>query len=278
MEEIRQGWLNSHTTSGIRSAAPRACILDKPHLAQFLSQALTEAGVVTFTCSNKVSIAAALAEYRPDLVVLGSVADGIAALRAIEALASQRFNGLVLLIGQPAAPVTNAVQKLGVDLGLNMLPLLKAPFTQSTLRSAVAGLLGTTDAPIPAPDLDTTLNSTWLELWYQPKLAFRSFSLQGAEALVRMRHPRLGLLQPADFLPSADDERLIGLSRFVIRQALADWAWFLDRHGPLEIAINLPLICLRDPRLMDELVAQIPSHPRFDGLIIETNAAELLGN
>ena len=34
----------------------------------------------------------------------------------------------------------------------------------------------------------------WLELWYQPKIGSQALDLRGAEALIRMRHPRLGVV------------------------------------------------------------------------------------
>ncbi|HCE7951374.1 TPA: EAL domain-containing protein, partial [Pseudomonas aeruginosa] len=40
-----------------------------------------------------------------------------------------------------------------------------------------------------------------LELHYQPIVDLRSDQIVGAEALLRWRHPRLGLLLPGQFLP-----------------------------------------------------------------------------
>jgi EAL domain-containing protein (putative c-di-GMP-specific phosphodiesterase class I) len=37
----------------------------------------------------------------------------------------------------------------------------------------------------------------WLELWYQPKIGSQTLDLRGAEALIRMRHPQFGVVEPA---------------------------------------------------------------------------------
>ena len=50
-----------------------------------------------------------------------------------------------------------------------------------------------------AEDMAKALGAGWLELWYQPKIGSQILDLRGAEALVRMRHPRLGVLKPAAF-------------------------------------------------------------------------------
>jgi len=48
--------------------------------------------------------------------------------------------------------------------------------------------------PACAIDIAQALRAGWLELWYQPKLGSQALDLRGAEALIRMRHPQLGLV------------------------------------------------------------------------------------
>ncbi|EBK9556895.1 EAL domain-containing protein, partial [Salmonella enterica] len=43
-----------------------------------------------------------------------------------------------------------------------------------------------------------------LDLHYQPLVDLRDHRIAGAEALMRWRHPRLGLLPPGQFLPLAE--------------------------------------------------------------------------
>jgi EAL domain-containing protein (putative c-di-GMP-specific phosphodiesterase class I) len=74
-----------------------------------------------------------------------------------------------------------------------------------------------------------------------PKSAAKLRICGGAEALIRMRHPRLGIIQPADFMLDVGDRRSLALSQFVIAQALADWRYFFTEQRPLDISINLPI-------------------------------------
>jgi EAL domain-containing protein (putative c-di-GMP-specific phosphodiesterase class I) len=119
------------------------------------------------------------------------------------------------------------------------------------------------------------LEANWLELWYQPKIDSQTLSISGAEALVRMRDPHLGIVQPAHFLPEDGDPRFQALSQFVIDQAVADWHNLLADGCRVDISINVPVSFLRDPACLDYLYRRLPDHPDFDGIIVEVNGTEV---
>lgn len=48
-----------------------------------------------------------------------------------------------------------------------------------------------------------------LDLYYQPIVDLRSDQITGAEALLRWRHPSLGLLPPGQFIPLAESSGLM---------------------------------------------------------------------
>jgi predicted signal transduction protein with EAL and GGDEF domain len=48
----------------------------------------------------------------------------------------------------------------------------------------------------PRISVEQALREHWLEIWYQAKFDLRRKCLAGAEALVRIHHPRLGVLLP----------------------------------------------------------------------------------
>jgi diguanylate cyclase (GGDEF)-like protein len=78
-----------------------------------------------------------------------------------------------------------------------------------------------------------------LRLYYQPQLELGSLGIVGAEALIRWQHPRLGLLQPVEFIPMAEDSDLILLvGEWVLRTAcyqLAEW----NKAGLHDLRIGL---------------------------------------
>jgi EAL domain-containing protein (putative c-di-GMP-specific phosphodiesterase class I) len=126
-----------------------------------------------------------------------------------------------------------------------------------------------------AEEITEALGAGWLELWYQPKIGSQTLDLQGAEALIRMRHPRLGIVQPAGFIPRMGTQLLPALSQFVIARALADWRYFLGEQRPLDLSINLPISFFDDPKSFDYLCGQLPDDPAFEGLILEVDGGEI---
>ncbi len=79
------------------------------------------------------------------------------------------------------------------------------------------------------------------QLFYQPQIDVRSWSIIGAEALIRWRHPNLGLVQPVEFIGLAEETGLIlAIGEWVLRTACAQAkAWQDAGHGPLVMAVNI---------------------------------------
>lgn len=180
-------------TFGRRKVAPRVCIADgKPHIRKFLGEALEELGFITCECTQAGELSAVLDGQAPDLVVVGLSAGGIEAAAMLEALVARGFEGKVLLLGPRDSLMLAAVQELGEQLGIAMLPTLTTPFDSRGLGNSVATLLPIEAPPSPVIEAAEALSAGWVELWYQPKFNTQTLELCGAEALIRVRHPTWG--------------------------------------------------------------------------------------
>lgn len=78
-------------------------------------------------------------------------------------------------------------------------------------------------------------------LYYQPKVSIDSGRIIGAEALVRWKHPELGIVSPAKFIPIAEETGLIvEIGQWVLRSACAQvQAWAKLGLPPMSVAVNV---------------------------------------
>jgi EAL domain-containing protein (putative c-di-GMP-specific phosphodiesterase class I) len=258
---------------------PRACVADnKAHIRTFLADTLEDLGFITFECARAADLSAILNSQVLDLVVVGLSAGGIEAGKLLEILAAAGFDGMVLPVAVPDSILAFAARQSGRELGIVILPTLPTPFSAETLRHSVAALLPAEAPPSPAVDVAEALKAGWLELWYQRKIDARTLMPRGAEALIRMRHPSWGVVPPAHFIPDRNDASFRNLSDFVIGRVIDDWRYFIERNGPVDLSINLPVAFLEDRRAIGDLCRRMPSHPAFGGLLIELKSAEVIGN
>jgi diguanylate cyclase (GGDEF)-like protein len=90
-------------------------------------------------------------------------------------------------------------------------------------------------------------------LRYQPIVALEGGAVIGLEALLRWQHPQRGLLEPAEFVPIAEDTGLIvPIDRWVLGEACRRAAAWNERRGPgrpLTVTVNLSARGLQQPDL-----------------------------
>jgi diguanylate cyclase len=96
------------------------------------------------------------------------------------------------------------------------------------------------------------------EVHYQPQVDADD-TVAGVEALVRWRHPRLGLLAPGAFLEVLEERGLMpALTVLVARRAVADLTRWRAAGHDLRLSINTSSTYLSDPdllRLLDEITS-----------------------
>ena len=111
-------------------------------------------------------------------------------------------------------------------------------------------------------ELGRAIDRNELQLHYQPKLCIHSGRLCGAEALLRWRSPSRGVVSPAEFIPLAEECRLIlPLSDWVINEACRQLGVWQRGNGPsVPIAINVSPTLLRVNCLITTIRAALTRH------------------
>ena len=109
------------------------------------------------------------------------------------------------------------------------------------------------------------LDRSELAVYYQPQLTIEPRQVICAEALVRWRHPELGVLDPMRFLPIAEEIGFItSIDEWVLKTACAQFKeWHAAGLPRLCLTVNLSAKVLQKPDLV-ERIAGILRETGFD--------------
>ena len=108
-------------------------------------------------------------------------------------------------------------------------------------------------------DFQSAIAEKQFQVYFQPKFDVRlkTPALSSAEALVRWKHPRLGMISPGVFIPLFEDNGLIQeLDGYVWRETVAQIREWKERLGfCVPISVNVSRIDMYDPDLLDRFSA-----------------------
>ena len=106
-------------------------------------------------------------------------------------------------------------------------------------------------------DLRKVIEHEALQVYYQPIVALDTGSIHGFEALVRWWHPQRGLISPEEFIPIAEETKMIlPLGNSVLSQACCQMKAWQERFGALApslISVNLSSKQLAHPDLVQHI-------------------------
>jgi len=94
---------------------------------------------------------------------------------------------------------------------------------------------------------------------FQPEVALHNGDVIAAEALLRWMHPHRGMLEPATFVPIAEESSLIvAIDRFVLHNACLwahRWSATRGRAEPLTVGVNLSPRFMRQADVVEDITA-----------------------
>jgi diguanylate cyclase (GGDEF)-like protein/PAS domain S-box-containing protein len=115
------------------------------------------------------------------------------------------------------------------------------------------------------------------ELYYQPQVDVPTGVVVGVEALIRWRHPSLGLVRPERFINLAEETGLIvPIGAWVLRTACRQGReWQRAGFGALRIAVNLSARQFAEPGLARE-IARVLDETGLAATLLELEITESL--
>ena len=116
---------------------------------------------------------------------------------------------------------------------------------------------------------------------YQPQVSIDSRRAVGAEALVRWRHPRRGLISPSDFIPLAEETRqIVPLGEFVLHKACEQAReWQRAGSSQFTVAVNVSPWQLREESFFETVKSVLAATQlRPHSLELELTETSLMQN
>jgi EAL domain-containing protein (putative c-di-GMP-specific phosphodiesterase class I) len=237
-------------------------VVDDEHISCLIvSRAVAALGFAADSAATLDEAASRIAVHAYDVIVLDlslGEQDGISLLHAI---ADSGVDTVVVFISGLDNRVRAASVRIATALGLRVAGALAKP----VVPAALCALLDhappqlrqqrlANRIPPTVAELATALDRGEITASFQPKVSLADGDIVGVEALARWHNAPHGPVPPDLFIPLAEESGLIvGLTRGILRQALAACRRWRGSHPGCSVAVNISPLVLANPALPDEI-------------------------
>ncbi len=225
-----------------------------------------------------------------DIMVCDLNMPGMDGLEFLRHIGLRRSGVSVILASGMDADIIRAAEMMARSYGVKIIGTVQKPLSEGKLLPLILMHFGQSLIPprarakaMPVEDIRAAIAKRQFEPFFQPKVHMHNCQIAGVEALMRWRHPTLGLIQPGSFIPVMEANNLISEVTFsLVEQALTACSQWRREGLDTTVAVNLSVDSLRDTTLPDKLsnmVASAGLHPEsFTIEVTETVAITDLGH
>ena len=130
-----------------------------------------------------------------------------------------------------------------------------------------------------ASDLQRALQEQAFQLVYQPKIALATQTIVGFEALARWPHKIRGFVPPEMFISAMEQTGLIhDFTCWAIDHAAQQCAAWRQQGWAVQVAVNVPVTVILEPRFVDHLLNVLERYPVRNGLMFEITESLFLSD
>ena len=234
---------------------------DEPLVCRFINFVASQLGFTVTSTGTADDFKNSYMHELPSIIIVDLQMPKVDGVEILRFLAKKKSKASILLISGMDLKTLSTAEYLGRSIGLNMCGVLQKPIVLETLRRALRTTLKE-QQHVSVEGLRQAIRNGELEVHYQPVASRNTaggWTIDGAEALVRWRHPEYGLIMPGRFIEIAEASGLImSLTDYVLRESIEQHR--LWRMAGLEctVSVNLSplLLANRDfPDYLDKLFA-----------------------
>lgn len=203
-----------------------------------------------------------------DLIICDLGMPGRDGVETIRSMAALNLDSAIAILSMEEERLIEMAAVLVESQGLRLVGAITKPLTAEKVDTVLAKMRAerVPDAPdrvfAPEFDLAAAFVKRELRLMYQPKIEMKSRRFVGVEALVRWKHPRLGMFQPSAFVPfiEGSDDYSALLIDFSLDEAIACAGRWLARGTELRVAVNLAARAFDRLDLPERVMALTAAH------------------
>lgn len=239
---------------------------DDPLQLKMLARTLNGLGYTKLLgCTSAAAALHALSapERRIGLILLDLNMPGVDGIAFLTLLSERRADVPVVLVSGEDERLLETAARFGASQKLTILGTVPKPVWPAELRLVLERWTS------PATPLFTLRQYSAEEVagailhgelipHYQPKVDLATGAVVGVEALVRWRHPKDGLVMPAQFIGIAEERGLIrDLTSLMLQSALAQGRQWRDAGLALSVAVNVSMDDLARADFADTVLAAV---------------------